>query len=48
MLSEDVEKILVEGKDGYDKVKKITKNAVRIVLNDFLSILFIIFNLITS
>ena len=26
MLSEDVEKILVEGKDGYDKVKKITKN----------------------
>jgi len=26
MLSEDVEKILVEGKDGFDKVKKITKN----------------------
>ncbi len=26
MLSEDVEKILVDGKDGYDKVKKITKN----------------------
>ncbi len=26
MLSEDVDKILVEGKDGYDKVKKITKN----------------------
>ena len=26
MLSEDVEKILVEGKDGYEKVKKITKN----------------------
>jgi len=26
MLNEDVEKILVEGKDGYDKVKKITKN----------------------
>ncbi len=26
MLSEDVEKILVEGKDGYNKVKKITKN----------------------
>ncbi len=26
MLGEDVEKILVEGKDGYDKVKKITKN----------------------
>ena len=26
MLSEDVEKILVEGKEGYDKVKKITKN----------------------
>ncbi len=26
MLSEDIEKILVEGKDGYDKVKKITKN----------------------
>ncbi len=26
MLSEDVEKIFVEGKEGYDKVKKITKN----------------------
>ena len=26
MLSEDIDKILVEGKDGYDKVKKITKN----------------------
>ena len=26
MLSEDVDKILVEGKDGYNKVKKITKN----------------------
>ncbi len=26
MLSEDIEKILVEGKEGYDKVKKITKN----------------------
>ena len=26
MLSEDIEKILVEGKDGYNKVKKITKN----------------------
>ncbi len=26
MLSEDVEKILVEGKEGYDNVKKITKN----------------------
>ena len=26
MLSEDIEKIFVEGKDGYDKVKKITKN----------------------
>ncbi len=26
MLTEDVEKILVEGKDGFDKVKKITKN----------------------
>ncbi len=26
MLSEDVEKILVDGKEGYDKVKKITKN----------------------
>ena len=26
MLSEDVEKILVEGKEGFDKVKKITKN----------------------
>ena len=26
MLSEDVGKILVEGKEGYDKVKKITKN----------------------
>ena len=25
MLSEDIDKILVEGKDGYDKVKKITK-----------------------
>ena len=25
MLSEDVEKILVDGKDGYEKVKKITK-----------------------
>ena len=28
MLSEDVEKILVDGKDGYEKVKKITKNLV--------------------
>tara|TARA_A100001015_G_scaffold311481_1_gene414823 strand:+ start:5205 stop:7139 length:1935 start_codon:yes stop_codon:yes gene_type:complete len=26
MLSEDVDKILVEGKEGHDKVKKITKN----------------------
>ena len=26
MLSEDIDKILVEGKDGYDKVKKITKS----------------------
>ena len=26
MLSEDVDKILVEGKEGFDKVKKITKN----------------------
>ncbi len=26
MLSEDVDKILVEGKEGYNKVKKITKN----------------------
>ncbi len=26
MLSEEVEKILVDGKDGYEKVKKITKN----------------------
>tara|TARA_X000000950_G_scaffold271589_1_gene352947 strand:- start:4929 stop:6857 length:1929 start_codon:yes stop_codon:yes gene_type:complete len=26
MLSEDIDKILVDGKDGYDKVKKITKN----------------------
>ena len=26
MLSEDVDKIFVEGKEGYDKVKKITKN----------------------
>ncbi len=26
MLSEDVDNILVEGKEGYDKVKKITKN----------------------
>ena len=26
MLSEDIDKILVEGKDGYNKVKKITKN----------------------
>ena len=25
MLSDDIDKILVEGKDGYDKVKKITK-----------------------
>ncbi len=28
MLTEDVEKILVDGKDGYDKVKKIAKNLV--------------------
>ena len=28
MLTEDVEKILVDGKDGFDKVKKITKNLV--------------------
>ncbi len=28
MLTEDVEKILVEGKDGYEKVKKIAKNLV--------------------
>ena len=28
MLTEDVEKILVEGKDGYDKIKKIAKNLV--------------------
>ncbi len=28
MLSEDVENILVDGKDGYDKVKKITKSLV--------------------
>ena len=28
MLSEDVEKILVDGKDGYEKVKKITKSLV--------------------
>ncbi len=28
MLTEDVEKILVDGKDGYEKVKKITKNLV--------------------
>ena len=28
MLSDDVEKILVEGKEGYDQVKKITKNIV--------------------
>ncbi len=28
MLSEDVEKILVDGKEGYEKVKKITKNLV--------------------
>ena len=28
MLTEDVERILVEGKDGYDKIKKITKNLV--------------------
>ncbi len=26
MLTEDVEKIMVDGKDGFDKVKKITKN----------------------
>ena len=26
MLSEDIDKILVEGKEGFDKVKKITKN----------------------
>ena len=28
MLTEDVEKILVDGKDGYEKVKKITKSLV--------------------
>ncbi len=28
MLTEEVESILVEGKDGYDKVKKLTKNLV--------------------
>ena len=28
MLTEDVEKILVEGKDGYEKVKKFAKNIV--------------------
>jgi len=28
MLSENVEKILVDGKDGFEKVKKITKNLV--------------------
>ncbi len=28
MLTEDVEKILVEGKEGYDKLKKIAKNLV--------------------
>ncbi len=28
MLTEDVEKILVDGKDGYEKVKKIAKNLV--------------------
>ncbi len=28
MLTEDIERILVEGKDGYDKIKKITKNLV--------------------
>ena len=28
MLSDDVEKILVDGKDGYDKVKKIAKSIV--------------------
>ena len=28
MLTEDVEKILVDGKDGFEKVKKITKNLV--------------------
>ena len=28
MLTEDVDKILVDGKDGYEKVKKITKNLV--------------------
>ena len=28
MLTEDVEKILVDGKDGYEKVKKIAKNIV--------------------
>ena len=28
MLTEDIEKVLVEGKDGYEKVKKITKNLV--------------------
>ncbi len=28
MLTDDVEKILVEGKDGYEKVKKIAKNLV--------------------
>ena len=28
MLTEDVEKILVDGKEGYDKLKKIAKNLV--------------------
>ena len=28
MLTEDIEKVLVDGKDGYEKVKKITKNLV--------------------
>ena len=28
MLTEDVEKILVDGKDGFEKVKKITKNII--------------------
>ena len=26
MLTEEVEEVLVEGKDGYDKIKKISKN----------------------
>ena len=26
MLTEEVEEVLVDGKDGYDKIKKISKN----------------------